>query len=236
MKVDKTYCASSYLMYRTVADTEKCFSENLKINRANINVQKDKVKTSEDLYSSLERQMKELTADGKAALALSGGIDSAILAKFMPKGSTCYTFQCIVPGTEVANEVPQAAKYAEECGLKQVVVPIYWEDFEKYAPILMKHKGAPIHSIEVQIYKASLKAKEDGFERLIFGETADANYGGHSNILSKDWTVGEFIDRYSYVKPYHVLKNFEMPISPVAVFANEGGGTRMCMNVLEISF
>lgn len=31
--------------------------------------------------------MRIATADGKAALALSGGIDSAILAKFMPKGS-----------------------------------------------------------------------------------------------------------------------------------------------------
>ncbi len=133
-----------------------------------------------------------------------------------------YTFQCVVPGVEVTNEVPQAAKYAESCGLKQVVVPIYWEDFEKYAPLLMKHKGAPIHSIEVQIYKAALQAKADGFERLIFGETADLNYGGLSGLLSKDWKVGEFIDRYSYVKPYYVLKDFSLDTSPITKYEKNG--------------
>jgi glycyl-tRNA synthetase beta chain len=31
----------------------------------------------------------------------------------------------------------------------------------------MKHKGAPIHSIEAQIYLASLRAKKDGFEKFL---------------------------------------------------------------------
>ena len=61
------------------------------------------------------------------------------------------------------------------------------------------------HSIEVQIYKAALKAKEEGFERLIFGESSDVSYGGLSGLMSKDWRVGEFIDRYTYVKPYICL-------------------------------
>lgn len=164
--------------------------------------------------------MQEWTKDGKAALALSGGIDSAILAKYMPRGSTAYTFQCIVPGAEVTNEVPQARKYAEENHLHHEVIEIYWEDFERYAPILMNHKGAPIHSIEVQIYKAALKAKADGFDRLIFGESADANYGGHSMLLSKDWTFGEFISRYSYVIPYQILKNPIMIFEPILKYTS----------------
>ncbi len=86
----------------------------------------------------------------------------------------------------------------------------------------MKHKGAPIHSIEVQIYKAALQAKADGYERLIFGETADTNYGGMSGLLSKDWTLGEFIDRYSYVKPYQVLKDYRMPLEPYIKYTNDG--------------
>ena len=114
---------------------------------------------------------------------MSGGIDSAIIAKYMPKGSTAYTFKCVVPGTEVTDESAQAAKYAKECGLKHKVIEIYWEDFVRFAPELMKHKGAPIHSIEVQIYKAALKAKEEGFERLIFGESSDVSYGGLSCLL-----------------------------------------------------
>lgn len=128
----------------------------------------------------------------------------------------------MVPGVEVTNEVPQASKYAELCNLNQIIVHIYWEDFEEYAPLLMKHKGAPIHSIEVQIYKAALQAKADGFDRLIFGETADTNYGGMSGLLSRDWTLGDFIDRYSYVKPYQVLKDYELPIGSYIEYMNDG--------------
>lgn len=220
--VDKKYCSSSYLMYRTIADRSKCFTEKYKPRLFQDNTSKAPVKNASDLLQELKNQVENCTKDGKAALALSGGIDSAILAKFMPKGAKAYTFQCIVPGIEVMNEVPEAKKFAEENGLEHEVIEVYWEDFENYAPLLMKHKGAPIHSIEVQIYKAALKAKADGYERVIFGESSDVNYGGFSGLTSKDWTVGEFIDRYSYVAPYHALKDFELPVEPITRYEKDG--------------
>lgn len=220
--VDKKYCMSSFLMYRTIADETKCFKEGWKPNLFHVDFPRIPVHKSEDLEEAIRTQMQEWTKDGKAALALSGGIDSAILAKYMPKGSKAYTFQCIVPGIEVTNEVPQAAKYAKECGLKHEVVEIYWEDMERYAPLLMKHKGAPIHSIEVQIYKAALKAKEDGFERLIFGESSDAIYGGQSGVLSKDWTYGGFIDRYTFLMPYHILRDSQLILEPYKEYEEDG--------------
>lgn len=223
MAADKRYCASSFLMYRNVVDENKTFYDGLPVNRWHIDFERTGVSNGKDLMAAIEYWMKEFTGDGKAALCLSGGIDSAILAKFMPKGSTAYTFQCIVPGIEVTNEVPQAAKYAEECGLKQIVVPMYWEDMEQYTPLLMRHKGSPISSIEVQIYKAALQAKKDGFDKLIFGQASDVLYGGLSGLLSKDRTLGEFIERYSYVMPYAVLKDWEMPIQPFLDFMDEKG-------------
>lgn len=222
MIADKRYCMSSFLMYRTIADETRCFVGGYKPRLYTIDFEREPVYESSDLERIIAEKMKEWTKDGKAALALSGGIDSAVLAKYMPKGSKTYTFQCKVPGIEVTNEVPQAKKYAEECELENEVIEIYWEDMERYAPVLMKHKNAPIHSIEVQIYKAALKAKEDGFERLIFGESSDLNYGGLSNLMSKDWKVGEFIDRYSYVPPYHVLKEFELITEPIERYVKDG--------------
>lgn len=222
MNVDKEYCMSSFLMYRTIADRNKQFSEKVIPNLYTDIAEKTAIKDSNDLEKALETQIKMCTKDGKAALALSGGIDSAVLAKFMPEGSTVYTFKCIVPGIKVIDETVAAAKYAKECGLIHNIIEIHWEDFEKFAPILMLHKGAPIHSIEVQIYKACLKAKEDGFERIIFGESADLNYGGLSGLMSKDWKIGEFIDRYSYVKPYHVLKNPVSVYEPIKQYENDG--------------
>lgn len=220
--VEKIYCMSSYLMYRTIADHNKTFAEGIQPKFYEDEIERKPVYDSFQLEAELKKQVELACADGKAALALSGGIDSAILAKFMPKGSTVYTFKCIVPGMQVTDESPIAAQYAKECGLKHKIVEIYWEDFEKYAPILMKHKGAPFHSIEVQIYKACLQAKEDGFTKVIFGESADVNYGGMSDLLSKNRTVGDFIQRYPYVLPYRVLKDYALLLDPILTYEKDG--------------
>ena len=205
---------SSFLMYRMTKPTETHTIPDTFPNRVPIS---DSVALEKHLRNSVENSV-----GGGTALALSGGIDSAILAKFMPKGSIAYTFKCIVPGVQVTDESPAAARYAEECGLQHKIVEIYWEDFERYADELMLQKGAPIHSIEVQIYKAALQAKEDGIDTLIFGEAADAVYGGLSGLLSKDWKIGEFIQRYSFLLPYLVLKDAELPTEPYKQWENKG--------------
>ncbi len=205
---------SAFLMYRMTKPLQTHTMDQFFPNRVPIS-------DSCALENYLEKRVKAV-AGPKTALALSGGIDSAILARFMPKGSVAYTFKCVVPGMQVTDETPVAASYAEACGLEHRVVEIYWEDFERYADALMVRKNAPIHSIEIQIYKAALQAKQDGIERLIFGEAADAIYGGQSNILSKDWRFGEFIERFSYVMPYAALKNFELPVEAIRAYETDG--------------
>ena len=222
--IDKKYCASSFLMFRTIADHKKAFSEKYqqpflwedKKTRTPIH-------NSQELEQYLKTSIKKATQGKRAAIALSGGIDSAVLAQFMPKGSIAYTFKCVVPGRDVTDETKIAAQYAKECGLEHRIVEVYWEDFEKYAPILMDHKGAPIHSIEVQIYKAALQAKKDGNEIFVFGENADIIYGGMSKILAKDWLLGDFIERYSYVLPYKVLKDSQLILEPFLPFVQTNG-------------
>ncbi len=222
MRADKAYCMSSFLMLRTIADHEKTFREGIVPSFYECGHSRTPVRTSEELETVLRRQVEQVTGGGAAALALSGGIDSAILAKFMPKGSVAYTFRCWVPGVDVVDEVPQAQRYAAECGLEHRVVPVNWEDHVRYAPQLMKRKGAPIHSIEVQIHKAALQAKKDGFSTLIFGESADVNFGGHDGLLSRDWSLEEFIERYSYVQPHRVLRKPRMITAPFAAYEQNG--------------
>lgn len=205
---------SAFLMYRLIDPKntntiKKFFPERIHIS--------DSFELEEHIKNSINSIRGE-----RSALALSGGIDSAILAKFMPKGSIAYTFKCVVPGMDVIDETPIAAEYARESGLNHKIVEIYWEDFKEYSPFLMKKKKAPIHSIEVQIYKASLQAKMDGAEVLLFGEAADAVYGGQSGILSKDWRIGDFIERYSYVMPYKVLREFSLPIDIIEKWEQNG--------------
>ncbi len=223
MDIDKGYCMSSFLLYRRVYNPQKAFVEGKLPRTVPENWEKKPIKNSIELESHISEYMKNATIDGKTVLALSGGIDSAILAKYMPKGSTVITFWCTAEDKPTVSEVERASAYAKECGLKHEVLEVTWDDMVNYAPILMKHKNAPIHSIEVQIYKAGLYAKKHGFEKIIFGETADVNYGGLSNILSRDWKVGEFIERYAYLKPWYVLANPKVDFSGVLPYINDDG-------------
>ena len=223
MKTDKAYCASSFLMYRTVYEKELCFGENYPPVRHYPTPQnRTPIADSDTLLRVLKEKTEAAAAGGKAALALSGGIDSAILAKFMPKGSVAYTFKCVVPGMKVTDESGAAAKYAAECGLEHRIIEVTWEDIEQLAPVLMAHKGAPIHSIEVQIYKAALQVKADGFDTLVFGESSDVTFGGMSGLLSKDWLYGDFLERYAYVMPYKVLKEARLETAPVIKHEKDG--------------
>lgn len=207
-------------MYRYIYDE----SINFGLSRKNVNIndKRTPISNGDELIDFLSAQIKAATADGKAALALSGGIDSAILAKFMPEGSTAYTFRCLVPGKKVIDESERAAHYAEICKLNHKIIDIYWEDVEAVVDKLMLRKGAPIHSIEAQIFIAAQKALANGCSKFIFGENADIIYGGMDGLLSKDWTFGEFVERYSYVLPYKVLRNPQMPLAPFEEFETDG--------------
>lgn len=214
MTVDKIYCMSSWLMHRNIIDKNKQFADNVIPKFIKRKIDGVPINNSHELGLCLEKQVETACRDGKAVLALSGGIDSAVLAKYMPAGSSAYTFKCVVPNKQVVDETIQAAKYASECGLNHKIVNVSWEDMIKYAPILMKRKGMPIHSIEVQIYKAALKAKEEGFSKMIFGETADIHYGGLDKLLSRNWTYDEYLKRFSYLLPSKVLKEYVLEELP----------------------
>lgn len=222
MITDKNYCMNSFLMFRSIWDQEHRFRDDLIPRFFEENDDRTLIRDSFELEAILRKEVERTCRETKAAIALSGGIDSAILARFMPEGSIAYTFRCVVPGIQVTDETPMAAEFAKRCGLEHRIVEISWEDMERYAPELMLDKGAPIHSIEVQIYKAALQAKRDGFDTLIFGESADINYGGMDGLLAKDWTVPEFIERYSYVLPYRALRQPQIITEPFIRYSKDG--------------
>lgn len=220
--VDKKYCMSSYLMYRYIFNREKTFLDKMPCYLVDISFPRTPVKNAMDLLQTIEKQMQIICEKTDAVLALSGGMDSAILAKFMPKGAKAYTFRCVVPGKQVIDESPQAKVWADINQLDHQVISIYWEDIERAAEQLMLQKGEPIHSIEAQIYLAAQRVKKDGAKTFIFGENADIIYGGMDGLLKKNWLFGEFVDRYSYIKPYYVLYEPEWIIEPFLEFQKDG--------------
>lgn len=212
---DPYYCMNSFLMYRSIVNHAYRFSRDLEPWYFKSENSRTRINTAEELDVHLKAKIDSKLREGSVALMLSSGMDSAILASYLPAGTQTYTLRC--HANSGIDETEKARLYAEKNKLKHAVVDIYWDDFEEYALPLMKRKGYPIHSIEVQIYKAALRAKQDGIKTLIFGETADIIYGGHSKLLSRDWTLDAFTERFSFVNPQKVLRHpmlIQEPILP----------------------
>lgn len=211
---DKQYCMESFLQFRFIEDRNKTFKSGVIPTNFQSDAPFYHIKNSEDLENSLRDYINDLFSEkqGETALMLSGGIDSAVLAALVPEGTKCYTFRSNIPGT--ADESPFAKEYAEANGLDHEVIDIDWQDFVDYTPKLMHRKGAPIHSISVQIYKAASVAREAGFTNVVFGESADLLFGGQDGLFGTRRSMEEFASRYSYVDPSKVLKEGQMLYEP----------------------
>ena len=215
MKSDLLFCANSYLTYRAIVDHQKQFCDAYPAWFYHHDVPRRTVNTARELDRHLRSAMNLALKSGPVALMLSSGMDSAILASYLPAGTQTYTLHC--QADSGIDETDKAKRYADRFGLKHKVIDVYWSDFEENALTLMKQKGFPIHSIEVQVYKAAMQAKADGIRTLIFGETADIIYGGHSKLLSRDWNLEQFTQRFSFVDVHQVLRHpmtIQDPILP----------------------
>ena len=99
MIVDKNYCMSSYLTFRYVYDKNRCFKEGM-MHRDHESVDdEDKIpcKTAGEIDENIKRILSGVDLK-HAAVLLSGGMDSAILASYMPAGTKAYTARCIGNG------------------------------------------------------------------------------------------------------------------------------------------
>lgn len=198
---------SHYLAFRFIKDENINFYDGLSHTVFKPRDEKEitAVATVDELDKILKKKINEFFVPKKTALLLSGGMDSAILASYLPKGTKVYTFHCVAEGA--IDEREQAKKYCDAYGLDQEIIEMHWEDFEKLTPEILRADGVPFHSIEVQLLKAARYAKSQGIDRIIIGESADLIFGGMDKLLSKDWTFDEFYHRYNFVEPSTVLKN-----------------------------
>lgn len=207
--VDKNYCMSSYLALRYIEDNDKDFFEG--IHHQNLPLYPDEQRRLVSSAGEIDRAIAEQFADlqgKKLGIMLSGGMDSAILASYM-RGCDAYTFR-FLGGMYQREELQRAEYYANTYSLKLHYVDINWKDtVEKNLEPLLHAKAAPVHSIEPQIRQAALQAKQDGVEVMVIGESSDLIFGGMDQLLSRDWTLEDFMRRYIFVQPADVLTNAE---------------------------
>lgn len=206
--IDKKFCLSSYMAFRYIWKDGFDFAEGFQHKNIRPVEEKDRipVKTSEDIDKEIQKQFDELYAKyDNIGILLSGGMDSANLAAYLKPGSHAYTFNSV--SGEFDADVERARKYCQKLQLHHHLIDITMDDYQKYAPIVMRYKFAPVHSIEPQIYKAAEQAKQDGVQLMIVGESADLIFGGMDKLISPEWTFDGFVKRYTFLEPSLVLKN-----------------------------
>lgn len=201
---DKNYCMSSFLAFRYIEDRDKEFFDGMKGSYFEpLPISKrTPVKTADEIGCEIALQIEGFK-NKKKGILLSGGMDSAIVASYLP-GADAYTFR-FLGGSFQGEELKRAEYYAKTYGLTLHYVDISWETVLEYVDRVMQAKGAPVHSIEPQICQAALQAKADGIELMFVGESSDLIFGGMDGLLAKDWGFDEFIGRYTFTKPEDVL-------------------------------
>ncbi len=214
--VDKDFCLSSYIAFRYIWKNGVDFIEGFQHKNFCPLEDKDRipVRTSEDIDREIQKQFDELYEKyDNIGILLSGGMDSANLAAYLKPGSHAYTFNSV--SGEFNADVERAKVYCKKFNLNHHLIDITMEDYEKYTPIVMHYKFAPVHSIEPQIFKAAELAKKDGVQLMIVGESADLIFGGMDKLITPEWTFDAFAKRYTFLDPYLVLAN---PVDQSALF------------------
>lgn len=203
--INKSFCMSSYLAFRYVATPNMAFSKNLMPEYpSKPSKQITGVATADEIDTVIHKFLDKYF-DEQTGILLSGGMDSAIIAAYLPKGTKAYSIRFIAPGA--IDETIMAKRYADTYELDFHVVEVHWEDYLEYAPALMKNRKAPLHQIECAVYKAATEARKDGINKLLMGNGSDYLFGGLTGLLSKDWTFDELVNRYTIVFPERALKN-----------------------------
>ena len=170
------------------------------------------VSNAHEMDVDISRQIEELYQKyDSIGVLLSGGMDSAVVASYLRPGSHAYTFTTTQSSVFDAD-ICRAKRYCAKLGLNHHLVEIDFDDYKRYTPITMRRKGAPVHSIEPQIYKAALAAKDDGVEIVLVGESADLIFGGMNQLISRDWDFDSFVKRYTFLPPEQVLSNPDMSV------------------------
>lgn len=196
---------SSYLAFRYIEKEGMEFAEGLQ-HRTNVQINPAEtvlVKNAEETNVAIQKVFNSFKGE-RLGLLLSGGMDSAILASYM-RGCDAYTFR-FLGGEFQKEELQRAERFATYNGMTLHYVDINWDAMVEALPYVMASKGAPVHSIEPQLYIAAKQAQSDGITRIIIGDGADYVFGGMDKLLSRDWNYTDWKNRFSYLDPTKVLK------------------------------
>lgn len=144
-------------------------------------------------------------------ILISSGIDSATVAKTLPKKS--YAFYATYEERDFDPELEIVKQYTQENELQLIVVNVSWEDYEQHMDYLMRVKKLPIHPCEIPVYMCCKKAQELGVHVLFSGWGADTHFGGMDKLMTKEWSIDDFKHRFEYCSSLQLTSDYNNYVS-----------------------
>ncbi len=142
-----------------------------------------------------QRIIKECDPHQGKVLALSGGVDSSLLAVFIKPE---FAISVELPGDEKYNEIEWSKKVCDKLGIKQVIVKCDESKFDEYVEIAVKAIGRPIPHFNIfPLFCMYKKLSEMGIKELVLGDGPDEVMCGYGrdlifNYLYKIYEVEAF--------------------------------------------
>ncbi len=119
---------------------------------------------------------------GEGVVALSGGVDSALVAQLAGR-------QCVVVGVSGSHDLLRARLVAGELGItlhEELIDQDDIEDALRRVLAVIPDKDPVNASIATTLYFVSRWAGRNGEERILAGQGADELFGGYSRYLHTD--------------------------------------------------
>ncbi len=152
-----------------------------------------------------QRIKKEVKSHIGKPLALSGGVDSSLLAALLkPK----FAISVELPGGDKYNEIKWAKKVAKHLKLKHIIVKLDDSKFDEYVKTAVKAIGRPIPHFNIfPLFAMYKKLGELGETEVILGDGPDETMCGYGRDL---------IIEYLYkIHEFEALKNYKALIDKI---------------------
>lgn len=121
-----------------------------------------------------------LIADVPVAIALSGGLDSSIVAALAAQRSPHLTAFTLTLAEREDEEVRHAAQMCRKAGLTHRVVRMEVTDFEVLLGKVAYHLEEPVPNINVMLtYGLAAAVRHAGFKAILMGEGSDELFAGY---------------------------------------------------------
>lgn len=189
-----------------------------------VNISKNEALEEYDylLKNAVKRQ---LMGDVPISMLLSGGVDSALLAKLITDVSNnklkTYTGGYHIEDDTI-NELTDAEETAQILGVENEKVMIEESSFIKIFPDLVKNIEEPLGSTSIfPIHFLTNQIQKDGFKVTLTGQGVDEPWGGYR--------------RYNPQKSIETLHNLPIPFLSTVKKKITNDGVRRAINAIEKS-